>query len=352
MRIFASTPFYLQGQGAIGKVGEVAARHGNCPGLLIDEFVRPLVGPALEHGFSGPVRVKAFSGEVTDEAVAALARSFEDCDVIVAVGGGKALDAGKAVAMGRNIAVVTVPTIASTDGPASRGIAVYDDNHRLLRVDQMPANPVAVVVDTAVIAAAPARYLRAGIGDALAKRFEVEACMAGGGRTKQGTSPTHSALAIADAAFHLLRKHAAAGVEAVRNGEVTEDLEATVEAVVLLSALAFENGGLSIAHSVTRGLMAIPGARDRLHGEHVAYGTLVQIAADARPHRELADFAKFLGEVGLPATLAELGVLEAGDKEIEAIAAAVMKSPHVGNVARPVTHASMVQAIRAVEALG
>jgi len=351
MRIFASTPFYLQGPGAIASVGQVAARLGSSPAIVIDGMVRPLVGAALEAGFSCPVQVAEYVGEVTDANVARIAATLGDADVIIAVGGGKALDAGKAIALKIGVPVVSVPTIASTDGPASRGIAMYDGNHNLVRVDQMPANPAAVIVDTTVIAGAPARFLRAGIGDAIAKKFEAEGCWAGGGKTKHGTRPTHSARAIANAAYCLLRAHAPAGVAAAERHEVTEDLEATIEASVLLSAMGFENGGLSIAHSTTRGLMGLRGSKDRLHGEHVAYGTLVQIATDGRPHAELADLARFLRQVGLPASLADLGVTNATGAEMEQIASAIMHSPHIGNVAHPLTASSIVAALKSIEHL-
>ncbi|MDF8334592.1 glycerol dehydrogenase [Novosphingobium cyanobacteriorum] len=352
MRIFASTPLYVQGPGTIAKVGEIATRIGSPPAIVIDALVRPLVGVALEAGFDGTVAIAEFAGEVTDANIAAVAMEIGHAGVIVAVGGGKALDAGKAVALKLGIPMISVPTIASTDGPASRGIAIYDDAHRLTRVDQMPANPAAVVVDTAVIAGAPPRFLRAGIGDAIAKKFEGEGCWAGGGLTKHGTRPTHSARAIANAAYLMLREHAVAGMAAAERNEVTEDLEATIEASVLLSAMAFENGGLSIAHSTTRGLMTLRNAKDRLHGEHVAYGTLVQLAVDGQQGEALMDLAEFLRDVGLPTTLAELGVVDVSEIDLDEIAAAIMNSPHIGNVERPLTHRDVVIALRQVESLG
>lgn len=351
MRIFASTPLYVQGPGIMDRAGEILCRFGTAPGIVIDPIVRPLVGPALERGISAPLRIEEFADEVTDANIAAIAGRMRDCDVIVGVGGGKALDAGKAVALRLGVTAISVPTIASTDGPASRGIAMYDESHRLIRVDQMPANPAAVIVDSAVIAGAPARFLRAGVGDAIAKKFEAEGCWAGGGLTKHGTRPTHSALAIADAAYRMLRAHAVAGVIAAERHEVTEDLEATIEAAVLLSALGFENGGLSIAHSVTRGLMTLRGAKDRLHGEHVAYGTLVHLAVDERPLAEIADLADFLRAVGLPASLAELGVEQVSGEEVTGIATAIMGSPHISKIGRTVTSKGLEAAIRLVEAL-
>lgn len=349
MRIFAATPFYLQGPGAVAQVGRIAQQHGKNPGLVIDPLACELLGAVLLGGFASMPPTCKFSGEVTDARIAPLANSLCQCDVIVAVGGGKALDAGKAVAFGLGLSVITVPTIASTDGPASRGIAIYGDDHRLLRVDQMPRNPVAVIVDTAVIASAPTRFLRAGIGDAIAKMFEAEGCWAGGGLTKHGTRPTHSARALARAAYAMLRDHAAAGVAAAMRNEVTEDLEATVEAAVLLSAMGFENGGLSLTHSVTRGLMNLRGARGGLHGEHVAYGTLVQIAAEGRPRTQLADVARFLQEVGLPTSLAQLGAKNLSHSELEGIVSATMASPHIANLATPMNEATLMAALELIE---
>ena len=351
MRIFAATPLYVQGPGVMDQVGKIAARIGQAPGIVIDAQVRHLVGPGLQRGFAACVPIASFSEEVTDMAVASLAVALSGCDVIVAVGGGKAIDAGKAVALRMGASVISVPTIASTDGPASRGIAMYDDAHRLVRVDQMPGNPAAVVVDTQVIAQAPARFLRAGIGDAIAKTFEAEACWAGKGLTKHGTRATHSGRAVAHAAYRMLREHAIAGLADAERQQVSEDLEATIEACVLLSAMGFENGGLSIAHSITRGLMTLRGARERLHGEHVAYGALVQLATEGR-EAMLADLAAFLEAVGLPTSLVAMGVDDPTDEEIGHVAAATMTSPHMRAFARPVAIADIAVAVRQVEALG
>lgn len=351
MRIFASTPFYIQGPGVIARAGDCARKHGTKPGLVIDALVRPMVEPALLSGFPQPPVIADFAGEITDAAVDGLLATLGEVDVIVAVGGGKALDAGKAAAFRLGCPMVSVPTIASTDGPASSGIAMYDDAHRMIRVDQMPANPVAVVVDSAVIAQAPVRFLRAGIGDAIAKKFEAEGCAAGGGLTKHGTPPSFTGLAIADAAYRVLRAHGVAAIAAAKRHEVTDDLEAVIEAAVLLSALGFENGGLSIAHSMTRGLTTLRGAGKRLHGEQVGYGTVMHLAVDGADAATLADMAAFLRSVGLPATLRELDVTDLTPAEIETIAGAVMKSPHIGNLGREVTHEGLIKAIRQVEAL-
>ncbi|NYY78040.1 hypothetical protein DMI69_02645 [Escherichia coli] len=45
-----------------------------------------------------------------------------------------------------------------------------------------------VIVDTKIVAGAPARLLAAGIGDALATRFEARACSRSGATTMAGGS--------------------------------------------------------------------------------------------------------------------------------------------------------------------
>jgi len=51
------------------------------------------------------------------------------CDVLLAVGGGKCIDTGKAVAHEEKVPVVVIPTIASTDAPCSALTVLYTEEH-------------------------------------------------------------------------------------------------------------------------------------------------------------------------------------------------------------------------------
>lgn len=356
VRIFGAPPRYHQGPGAIHGIGGIARSLAASACIVVDEGVRgivaePIAASLREAGVAA--HLVPFSGEITYAAIEAIVEGVraETPGLVVAAGGGKALDVGKGVAERLRVPVVTVPTIASNDAPTSATYAVYDDTHVMVAVDRMSRNPDAVVVDTALIARAPARFLRAGIGDAITKAFEARGCRSGTGMTPFGTRPLLTGAVIAEAAYATLRAHAAAALAAVERHEVTEDVEATVEACILMSGLGFENGGLSLAHAMTRGLVKARGTKDAPHGEQVAYAVVVQRAVERHADAEILDMIGFLRGIGLPVRLADLGLERASPEEIEGIARLTMTAPHIPNLPFPITAEDVAAGMRRVEDL-
>jgi len=144
-RIFGAPLRYIQGPGALSETGPTAATLGTHALLVGDAFVLEMVGPAVTEScrqVGTAVAPLLFSGEITpaeiDRLVAA-ARLLQ-ADVVIAAGGGKGIDVGKAVAHHLQVPVITVPTIASNDAPTSKIYVVYDEQHRLLKVEHMPCN--------------------------------------------------------------------------------------------------------------------------------------------------------------------------------------------------------------------
>lgn len=355
VRIFGAASRYVQGPGALDLIGTELARVGKSCLVLIDVFLFDRLQPRIAEACSAAgvaTACRPVSSEVTEAGIAAAADGVPaDIDVVVGVGGGKTIDIAKGVSRMLGVAVVTVPTIASNDSPASRAIALYNDDHQLREVPLLARNPALVLVDTAVIAQAPARFLAAGIGDALSKHFEVEACRAAGGHTMQGTRGLRVASVLAAGCYRILREESAAALASHVVGRIDQAFEDTVEAVILLSGLAFENGGLSIAHAATRGLMAVPGAASKLHGEHVAYGLLMQLALTGASNDEIMDVEGFLASIGLPRSLRDLGAAPS-EEVVGAVANGTLTAPHVRNVAGvQVDHAALVAAILRVERL-
>ncbi|HEY6870879.1 MAG TPA: iron-containing alcohol dehydrogenase [Novosphingobium sp.] len=359
MRIFGAPRQYIQGPGVLSGLGAIAERCRAQPLLILDQDIAALLAPALAGAFAAPPPAIHFGGQITGAAIERLtaeARALLDTEsyarlLVYGIGGGKALDAAKGVALRIGADFVAVPTVASNDSPTGRAVAIYDDAYKLARVDLLPANPEAVVVDTALIVQAPARFLRGGIGDAIAKKFEAERSHADGALNFFGTAPLLSALALADACYTTLRRHGAGGMRAAAAHEVTPDFEATVEAALLMSGIAWESGGTSLSHAVVRGLARTPGAQASLHGEHVAYGLLVQLAIEQRSDAFILDLMGFYREIGQACTLAGLGIADAGKATLAQIAQWTHEGPKGSNAIVSATPDEVIAALQRVEAL-
>src|SRR5690606_19082392 len=135
--------------------------------------------------------------------------------------------------------------------------------------------------------------LRAGIGDAMSKKFEAEACAAAGATTLLGTPASLTGLMAAEACYRGIRQPAAPATRAPHEKRVDDHLEALIEATVLPSTLSFENGGLSLAHALARGFSYLERAKGTLHGDHVAYGLLVQLVMERRDIAFIQDICEF-----------------------------------------------------------
>ena len=356
LRVFGAPQRYLQGPGAIDAMGEYLARLGGSAALVADKTVMGLFGERIHNACAkAGVRCERveFSGEIVPDEVERLSGLVRPMklDFVIGCGGGKGIDAGKGVAHQLQRRVVTIPTAASTDAPTSKNYVLYDRSHRLLRVEHMPANPEVVVVDTQIIVTAPVPMFTAGIGDAIVKKFEVAQCMGAGGPNMFGARACAAAGALADLCYDTLRVHAQQALADVRAKRVSEAVERVVEATVLHSGLGFESGGLSVSHAMTRGLSAVRGARDALHGHQVAYALLVQLALEERPAGFIEDMRRFFRDVELPGSLRELGMSDPTVEEMRAIAQGTMTAPHTRNFQHALSAADIADAVGRIEAL-
>jgi glycerol dehydrogenase len=349
---------YLQGPGALEALPDVARELGGSRLLLVsDDVVQQALGQRLEAQLLGSplacVRLR-FGGECTRSAIEDLTRHAQAAngDLVVALGGGKTIDTGKGIAKALGAPLIVAPTIASNDSATSRLIVLYDDEHRLLDVELMARNPDAVLVDTAEIARAPVRYFRAGMGDALSKAFEAAQCARAGGINFHGGRPPRTARLLGDHCYAVLQELGAAAVADVARGSTTEAVEDVIEATVLLSGLAFESGGLSIAHALLRGLSTVPALDRSLHGEMVSFGTLVQVVLEQRPAAWIERHLELMQRLGLPATLTALGKEALSAEELATVVARTLAAPYIGNFDRPLDAATLSRAVIEADTLG
>ena len=302
--------------------------------------------------------VEIFDGECShseiERAAASLQAQNTPFDCLIAVGGGKCLDAGKCVAARLEIPVVICPTIASTDAPCSALSVIYTDEGIVHGGQSFPDSPAFVLVDSQLIAAAPVRYLVAGMGDALATRYEARTCFRNpAGRAVIGARPTIAAQAIAELCAQTVFDDGVAAAEANYRGEVDSALERVIEANTLLSGIGFESGGVTAAHAVAMGFTRLTVARENyLHGEMVAVGLLTQLAME-QSLDECAQVARFCAEVGLPTNLAQLSLDTAADgPALQAAMAASAETPLMDNEPFEVTPQNTWAALLQADEIG
>ncbi len=315
---------YVQGRGALSSLGGECSRLGRNAYVIASPYPRDRLLPSLLPGLKDQcgVVVESFGRECSDDEIKRLFRLFgkTGSDLVVGLGGGKTLDAAKAVADLAKVPSIMVPTIASTDAPCSSVCVVYSPEGIFKRADLLPRNPDAVIVDTRVMAEAPARFLAAGMGDALATWFEAESCRVKRAPNIAGEVGSMTAYALAKLCWDTLKDYGTAALASCSAQAVTPALERVVEANTLLSGLGFESAGLASAHSVHNGFTAIPETRNYYHGEKVAFGTLVSLFLTDKHPSVMDQVYGFCESVGLPTTLADLGLDGVTDQDLGRVA--------------------------------
>jgi glycerol dehydrogenase len=294
-----------------------------------------------------------FAEECTRKEIDRLTEVAKDVDVVVGVGGGKALDTAKATSHFSNKPVIVVPTIASTDAPCSALAVIYTETGEFEEYLFFKNNPNLVLVDSAIIAKAPTRFLVAGMGDALATYFEARSAVASNGKNMSGGNSTKAALALATLCYETLLEDSVKAKAACDANVVTPALENIVEANILLSGLGFESSGLAAAHSIHNGLTVLEECHHLYHGEKVAFGTIVHLVLENAPQEELDLVIDYCRSVGLPTNLEMLGVKEIKEEDIMAVAkGATAEGETIYNMPFPVTAESVYAAILAADKLG
>lgn len=343
---------YVQGPGALAALGREAAVFGRRAACVVDRGVFHRLEPviaAATHDALDHFAVLRHGGECTLAEIDALADTARaaGAQVLVGVGGGKALDTAKAAARRLGVPCIVAPTIAASDAPCSALSVVYRADGTVEHDEFLPRNPDLVLVDTAIIAEAPARFLAAGIGDALATWYEAEACRKSGALNMFQVQGLPLAYQIAahcrDAIF-------AFGAEALAENDRHEAgpaFERVVEANILLSGIGFESGGVAAAHAIHHGLSELADVHHALHGEKVALGVLAQLRLEGVPEAEFAAVRDFCRSVRLPTRLADLGIRDTGDAVLGIVAARACRPGEiVHNQPFPVSEAMVVAALR------
>ena len=302
---------YLQGEGLIAKLPEMIKLFGNKGLILTSRTAKKTILSNYAKQFADDgIAVEEFTGECCEKE---LKRLYDivvsnKINVLVGMGGGKAIDTAKIVSDRAGIPVIIVPTIASTDAPCSGCAVIYSEDGVFESVYYQKMNPQVVLVDLSVITNSPSRFLVAGMGDALATWFEARSCDRTQSMNACGGYSTLAGLSLAKLCYDTILLYGESAKTANENNIITPALHHIVEANILLSGIGFESSGLASAHSIHNGLSALDETHSFYHGEKVAFGVLAGLhLTDALPE-EMETVYSFCEKIGLPTIFKKIGL--------------------------------------------
>ncbi|WP_115685628.1 glycerol dehydrogenase [Corynebacterium senegalense] len=356
-KMYTGPSRYVQGIDLIDRAAHYIAPLGSAPLIIADEIVWDIAGQKLQDSLRGDgmeATHEVFGGEASMNEIGRIADKAQsgETDVIIGLGGGKTIDTARAVADKLSLPVAIFPTAVSADAPTARVSVIYTDEGVFDSYLFYDRNPDLVAVDTRVIANAPVRTLRSGLGDALATLVEARSVHRANGRRMDDSSrPTLAGLALAEKCEEVLFAYAHQALKDNEEHIVSPALEAICEANTLLSGLGFENGGLAAVHAIHNGFTALDGDIHHMsHGEKVAFGIGVQLMLTGATREEADRYFGFLQSVGLPTTLEEIHLADATDDDLYKIAELACSSEEtLKQMPGEHTPTDVVQAIRAAD---
>jgi glycerol dehydrogenase len=242
----------------------------------------------------------------------------QGCDAMIAIGGGKVLDAGKLLAHRQALPCITVPTSAATCAGWTALANVYTPRGAFQGDVALARCPDLLIFDHTLVRQAPARTLASGIADAMAKWYEasVSSGASGDGLVQQAVQMAR-----------VLRDQLLLEAEEALRDPHSAAWERVVEACGLSAGLIGGIGGARCrtvaAHAVHNGLTQLEASHGHLHGEKVGFGVLVQLRLEevlggsqlaGQARRQLLPLFR---QLGLPVNLEDLGLGQAGLHELQ-----------------------------------
>jgi len=313
---------YLQGVGVLNQVGTQLKSLGCTHPLIVGGQKAMSVSlPQIDAGLKKEnisYIVSYFYGHCTDKTIQDLSNNLKNnrCDSVIGVGGGKALDAAKAVANQCSIPIICVPTSAATCAATTPLSIIYSEEGKQIRIDFFNNEVNVVLCDTEIIAKAPARLLAAGIADSFAKLCEYSSPYSKLEYSQKGLG-VFCGYTLANAANEILFQIGEKAYNDVTNNSLTQAVEECAFVNIALIGVISGFGGyaaqgkgrFAIAHALNEVIRNYyPNIGNKwLHGEIVGVGVLTQLAVNGSDDSYINKTRNLLKSIGAPVSLDELG---------------------------------------------
>lgn len=311
----------VRGASVLATMGNRLAHLGQRPLVVGGDRSLATATPWLQPALTGlAVAQTTYGSDCSETTLANLHQAIaeHDADLIIGVGGGKALDTAKLIAHQAQCPVVTIPSSAATCAAWTALSNVYSDTGAFLYDVPLSRCPDLLILDYNLIATAPQRTLVAGIGDAIAKWYEAS--------VSSGTSEQTLVVAAVQQARvlrDLLFQKTAAALAEPGGAEWREVVDACVLLAGVIGGLGGSQCRTVAAHAVHNGLTHLPQSHGTLHGEKVAYGILTQLRLEEMgqssplAYTARQQLIQFYEAVGLPKDLADLGMAEVSLRDLQ-----------------------------------
>ena len=234
-----------------------------------------------------------------------------NCDSIIASGGGKVLDAGKYLGDFLSIPVVTVPLSASTCAGYTALSNIYSTNGQFIKDIELKSCPKILVLDHTFIKTAPNKTLASGIADALAKWYESSLTSSSieDGLVQQAIQISRvlrdQLLIDGEKAFQSQNDKNVSWCNVVEGCSLTAGL---------IGGIGGEKCRTAAAHAFHNAITQIVLTKKPLHGEIVGIGILLQLRLEEMKNnnklatQSIKQLLILMNKLNLPTTIAELGI--------------------------------------------
>ena len=313
-------PHFTIGTDAYEAVPDICGDYGRTAVIIGGNKSRAAAEPLIRKVCEGHIEILGsflYGDDATFENAEALTKipEVQKADMIFAVGGGRATDTTKWASHLLHKPLFTFPTLASNCASVTAVCIMYNPDHSFRCSIYRERNAYHTFINTEIIAHSPRDYFWAGLGDALAKQYEVP--FSARGLDLDWVQET--GVANAQNVKNGILKYGKKALEAVDRQEVNDSLEPAILSIIVAPGMASvcieDDLDSCLAHAIYNSHTNTPHKGNHLHGAVVNYGLQVMLQLDGQ-YEERDKIRSFAKSINLPHCLFDIGIDPAHPDEL------------------------------------